>query len=979
MSEQPIVSVVMPVYNAEKYLRECLDSVVGQTLREIEIICVDDGSKDNSLTILNEYAERDGRVHILTQKNQYAGVARNNGLAAAQGKYVIFLDSDDFFEPEMLEIAVKRAEECRAQITLFGGWRYHLENGQDEPMSWVVKEELMPLVQPFSAKDTAQHVFQLTSPAPWNKLYLRSFVQSLDLQYQAISNSNDLFFTLSALAEAERIAYSTVKLIHYRVGQSTNLQSTRNKNPTNFYQALLGLKNRLIERGLMDTFRASYLVAAQENCDYNLRSISEEALSREQREEIRRSLFEELPAEPERPEITVIVPVYNVEKYLRTCLDSLSAQSLRNIEILCVNDGSTDGSLAILEEYAGRDERIRVIDKKQNEGLLLARKSGVMEASGRYITFVDSDDELASDACEVMCREMEKNPTDIIQFNVELDDKTSQIGATDWHERAFRPTRDLLKRRALMKTFFLERSNVTTMYAKVFTRELCVTAYSHIPDYYCYVGEDIVSMFYLSLYALTWRGVPNYKAYTYRYGSGVSNADAVALSKFNQYSGMSTSVNHLRRFLQEHLCDDAALSALDAMSLRMLVDCFRMFRGRIAEENLPEAAKRLKNDWKDCPVYAEAMAQVLNLTPEEFDGRYLQVPVFEQLGAAYADGSTPKISVILPVCNGGAALEEGLNGLRAQTLRDVEFICINDGSTDDSLSALLRFAEEDERVSVVSQLCGGLSAARNRGLGMARGEYVYFADAYHSLIPEALERLCRLCGSDGPDVLTFGTNGEASDEALTASAPEDVFAAFLSGTDYCPEASAQLYRHAFLQSCGLRFPEGEVRDEEVFVPTALGRASTAVLTGSVLARRTGEEGRSSSIGEYNRLFSAAMMLLSGALEEKEGSSVRQFLFERAKKLYYRAKEAYGLLTENEQLAVLRDSPEEICFLHSCQGYSTDASDARNAALIRSSASYRIGEKLMWLPNKIRSGIYCLKDNGLAFTIRRLFFHLGIRL
>ena len=90
------VSVIIPVYNTENYLRECLDSVLAQTLREIEVICVDDGSTDNSLNILKEYQNKDTRIVVLTQENRSAGAARNYGLSIAKGKYLSFLDSDDF-------------------------------------------------------------------------------------------------------------------------------------------------------------------------------------------------------------------------------------------------------------------------------------------------------------------------------------------------------------------------------------------------------------------------------------------------------------------------------------------------------------------------------------------------------------------------------------------------------------------------------------------------------------------------------------------------------------------------------------------------------------------------------------------------------------------------------------------------------------------------------------------------------------------
>lgn len=92
---KPKVSVIMPVYNSEKFLKECIESVLNQTLKDIEVICVNDGSTDNSLQILEEFQKKDSRLIIINQKKQYAGRARNNGIKYAKGKYLSFLDSDD--------------------------------------------------------------------------------------------------------------------------------------------------------------------------------------------------------------------------------------------------------------------------------------------------------------------------------------------------------------------------------------------------------------------------------------------------------------------------------------------------------------------------------------------------------------------------------------------------------------------------------------------------------------------------------------------------------------------------------------------------------------------------------------------------------------------------------------------------------------------------------------------------------------------
>ena len=115
----PEISVIIPVYNVEKYLNECLDSVLAQTFKDFEVICVNDGSTDNSPEILRQYADKDQRVKIVTQNNQGLSMARNNGLKEACGRYVYFVDSDDAIHPQCLEIAYSLAEKQQADLVCF--------------------------------------------------------------------------------------------------------------------------------------------------------------------------------------------------------------------------------------------------------------------------------------------------------------------------------------------------------------------------------------------------------------------------------------------------------------------------------------------------------------------------------------------------------------------------------------------------------------------------------------------------------------------------------------------------------------------------------------------------------------------------------------------------------------------------------------------------------------------------------------------
>ena len=124
------VSVIIPVFNVEDYLKQCLDSVVHQTLKDIEIICVNDSSTDKSLDILEEYAKTDWRIRVITQPNAGAGAARNKGMDVATGKYLAFLDSDDFFELNMLEKAYEMAEDEQSDLVVYKSDQYHTEDNR---------------------------------------------------------------------------------------------------------------------------------------------------------------------------------------------------------------------------------------------------------------------------------------------------------------------------------------------------------------------------------------------------------------------------------------------------------------------------------------------------------------------------------------------------------------------------------------------------------------------------------------------------------------------------------------------------------------------------------------------------------------------------------------------------------------------------------------------------------------------------------
>lgn len=264
------VSVVMPVYNAEEYLPLALESLLNQTLREIEIICVDDGSTDRSAEVLRYYQKKDDRIIVLSQKNSYAGVARNYGMSVARGKYLSFLDADDYFTPKMLEKAYNNAEEQKADIVIFGGEYFteKIENRFYVPE--LLREEQIPEGDGFDNREKIEKLMTITTPAPWNKLFLRSFVEKHQLKFQACKRVNDLFFVEVALACADKIGIVRESLVYYRTDNGGSLQGTNKESPEQFATALMDVQSKLQEIQLYDKVKKSFRNLCLSNCIYNL-------------------------------------------------------------------------------------------------------------------------------------------------------------------------------------------------------------------------------------------------------------------------------------------------------------------------------------------------------------------------------------------------------------------------------------------------------------------------------------------------------------------------------------------------------------------------------------------------------------------------------------------------------------------------------------------------------------------------------------
>lgn len=228
----PKVSVIIPIYNVEKYLRRCLDSVLAQTFTDIEIICINDGSTDGSAAILEEYAGKDSRIKIVNQENQGLSITRNKGLEIAVGEYIAFADSDDFYAPAFLQTLLNTMEQTGADIV---GCDFQKIYKKTDTLGQIHKIE--PKIYP-NALDVLLHPKNFIHFNVWNKLYKRDVIG--DIRFVPHIYYEDWVFNCCVFERAQRFAWIKEKLYAYRISNTSIMRSDFNVQKLNDY--VIGIK-----------------------------------------------------------------------------------------------------------------------------------------------------------------------------------------------------------------------------------------------------------------------------------------------------------------------------------------------------------------------------------------------------------------------------------------------------------------------------------------------------------------------------------------------------------------------------------------------------------------------------------------------------------------------------------------------------------------------------------------------------------------
>lgn len=869
---KPKVSIIIPVYNASAYLRQTLDSVLRQSLREIEVICVDDGSTDDSVAIIQEYAKKDERLRLLQQENLHAGVARNTGMAVATGEYIHFLDADDYVLDYAYEAIYNKAVKYDLDCLKFSSLVY------DMSLNMTVKYPAYNLTRLRPGDFNRLLTLEENSPiykvnvAPWNGIYRRSFLEEHEIRFNSLFCVNDRSFFVRVITNAKRMMISRDRLVMHRVMMKGSLVGVRAQHFDCHFGSIEVISDQLIQdqidpetaRLMMqkeftdlfvwyrkfhdDAQRGEEICRETEQFVQEYSGLYPELLAtmyRENKARTTQGREEELLSSPDyvmrercpKPKVSVAVPIYNVEDYLNEALYSLSVQSLNEMEFICVNDGSTDGSMAIIQEYANLDKRFVILDGP-NGGYGKAMNRGIDAARGKYLGILEPDDFVPETMFQTLYRTANQNELDFVKAdfyrftvgrNGGLNCKRYRLSSDkSYYNRIANPSEEIESFKFVMNTWsgiysleFLNRWHIRH-------NETPGASYQDNGFWFQTFCRATRAWFLDRAFYMNRRDNPNSSMFNpkklycvtdeYRYIWNWMSKEPELLERF-------TPIFYAKKFSN-----------------------FMVTYRRLAPEYQLEYLRHIRDEFKE-PLEAGLLDEEL------FEPIYWK-QVHEMVADPDAYHEKTRVSVIMPVYNAEQYLRQTLDSLLCRNETQFELICVDDGSTDGSLDILREYEAKDFRVRVITQPNGGAGAARNNGMQYARGEYLSFLDADDFFEPDMLRRAYDRAHTWNTDVTAFRCDQYFEQTGIFSSAKytinesllpldqpfagldiqRDIFKAFVGW------AWDKVFRTEFVRENGLRFQEQRTTNDMLFVFSAIVKAQRITTMPQVLAHHRRDNG-----------------------------------------------------------------------------------------------------------------------------------------
>ena len=459
-----LISIIVPIYNVENYLRQCLDSIQNQTYKKFECIMVNDGSTDSSQQLAEEYLT-DSRFKLINQSNKGLSGARNTGInhIREESIFVAFVDSDDYIYPDFLETLIEHIED---DVDIIEGM---IENFHDEIKVDRVCHNFEKKI--LITKDDKLGELALNEPrvSVFPKLFRKSLLT------EDFFPEGWIFEDLAVVPELISHSGKWIKLPKVIYGYRIRPNSITTKE---FSEEKLDVFKIFGKYDLFFKDESDVTKLLVEKLKYlhlnyhDIEFVPENNQYKQLYKQEKQKLLSKIADYESKALISIIVPIYNVEKYLRQCLDSVLNQTYQNFECLLINDGSPDNSAGICKEYVDKDARFHYFEK-ENGGLASARNFGIKYSKGKYITFIDSDDWVESDYLEVLYSKIKEYNTDFVissykKFDMDEDCFYLHIWDQDYYEKIW-TSQELLTQLPNLENY---DGSYTVSWGKLFKRSL---------------------------------------------------------------------------------------------------------------------------------------------------------------------------------------------------------------------------------------------------------------------------------------------------------------------------------------------------------------------------------------------------------------------------------------------------------------------------------------------------------------------------
>ncbi len=546
-----------------------------------------------------------------------------------------------------------------------------------------------------------------------------------------------------------------------------------------------------------------------------------------------------------RPRVSILLPSLNSGDFIRECLESVVNQTLQDIEIICIDAGSTDGTLEILREYEKKDNRLKVIvsDKKS---MGYQYNLGLDVATGDYIGMVETDDWIETNTFESLWTAASRQDVDIVAANHYFYYTKPEIRNLPFENLYRCPYEQIFCPKDVLHSFSVTPLIWSAIYRRSMLEENGIR-FNETPgasfqdtSFHFMVMTVAKTAFFLNKYF-----------YHYR-----RDNESQSINSGGKVFCICDEASYYEKFLENRPADKQRLLK---PYMAWKYDKYRWNYERIAPQFQWNFLKRFREEFivhrqagllEDNDFSFSASSLPLKNINEILDNpvnfykrtckKYCTIPKEGELLEAevlrQSSSASPDVSIIIPLCNEGNCAAEILESVRIQTLENIEIICVDDGSDDNTLKIIMEQADTDRRLTILHQGKQGTASAKNRGLEYAKGKYVLFLRGEVSLRVDAAEIIVSLANDYGLDMLCFGSgsiNENNKDDRAVYGYKLDIenvmtgteyFCTACEQNTYTPFSCAVLYNRNFLIHRHIRFIEGIFYEDRIFMFSALAEA-----------------------------------------------------------------------------------------------------------------------------------------------------------